>query len=219
MPTYFIAKLLQILILYVNFIPHFESMPCLASETTVKKISRCPRNHLEWMIEAEKVNCSSIHQTCVESHDFVYHCVLNTKLTGFIRVCAPVKRIYGKMCAEYNLVGNIIQESLDAGCGTDKIPCPPVYSSTEAYKYQECYYFVTQSKNITKNNATETNSPKTGSQEEIKKSLKLFLLLTLAVVILNAGLWILLRIKKTMHLKRGYRASTNNYKEEIPMTA
>ncbi|XP_062608826.1 uncharacterized protein LOC134270612 isoform X2 [Saccostrea cucullata] len=202
MSTCYKATLLQFLILYANFIPHYESMPCTTSRITVQKVNRCPRNQLEWIIEAEKANCSSINQTCVKSYEFVYHCVLNTMLTELLEVCAPAKPIYGKMCAEYNIGGNLIQESLDAGCGTDRIPCPPAYPSTEAYKYQECYNFVKQSKNITKNNATACNIPSTDTGEEIKINLTLFVFLTLVVVCLNAGIssYILLRNKKRMHL-------------------
>ncbi|XP_061193600.1 uncharacterized protein LOC133201815 [Saccostrea echinata] len=162
-------------------------MPCTASEKTLTEVSQCPKNQLEWVIEAEKANCSSVYQTCVEAEEFVFHCVLNTKLTGFLQVCAPAKPIHGKMCPEYNIRGNIIQESLSAGCGTDRIPCPPVYLSTEAYKYQECYHSVKYNENKTENNGTEFNLHNSNCKTEITYCLELFSVLAGVLILLNVG--------------------------------
>lgn len=113
-------------------------MPCNASLPTAKSVERCPRNDLEWKARAASVNCSSVEQSCVASDMFLYHCVLNAEGTKLIEVCAPVKSIHGKKCPEFNYGGMIIQEGL-FNCNNHSVPCPAVYKSSEAYKYQECF--------------------------------------------------------------------------------
>lgn len=113
-------------------------MPCNASLPTAKSVDRCPRNDLESNARAVSFNCSSVEQSCVESDMFLYHCVLNSDGTKLIEVCAPVKAIHGKKCAEYNHGGMIIQEGL-FNCSNHSVPCPAVYKSSEAYQYQECF--------------------------------------------------------------------------------
>lgn len=128
------------LIFYQQFISLNRNygMPCNASLPTAKSVGRCPRNDLEWKARAAYVNCSSVEQSCVASDMFLYHCVLNAEGTKPIEVCAPVKSIHGEKCAEFNHGGMIIQEGL-FNCSNHSVPCPGVYKSSEAYKYQECF--------------------------------------------------------------------------------
>nr|XP_034317477.1 uncharacterized protein LOC105347248 isoform X2 [Crassostrea gigas]XP_034317478.1 uncharacterized protein LOC105347248 isoform X2 [Crassostrea gigas]XP_034317479.1 uncharacterized protein LOC105347248 isoform X2 [Crassostrea gigas]XP_034317480.1 uncharacterized protein LOC105347248 isoform X2 [Crassostrea gigas] len=127
-----------ILILHFISLNRNDGMPCNASLPTAKSVERCPRNDLEWKARAAYVSCSSVEQSCVESDMFVYHCVLNAEGTKRIEVCAPVKFIHGKKCPEFNNGGMIIQEGLFT-CSNHSVPCPVVYKSSEAYKYQECF--------------------------------------------------------------------------------
>lgn len=113
-------------------------MPCSASLQKIEKVDRCPRNTLEWDVRAALFNCSSINQTCVPSDMFQYHCVLNAYGTELLEVCAVYKFIYGNRCAEFDSDGSIVQENSNK-CNNALVPCPMVYKSTEAFKYQSCY--------------------------------------------------------------------------------
>lgn len=114
------------------------SMPCPLSQTFVQYVNQCPRNSLEWNERSAIYNCSSVNQTCVKNDMFVYHCVLNSNGTMLIEVCAPLKKIYGQNCAEFDSTGNIIQENSN-NCSNAIVPCPRTYISTDAFKYQSCY--------------------------------------------------------------------------------
>lgn len=129
-----ILAIISILIL----LQRVGSMPCPLSQTFVQYVNQCPRNSLEWNERSAIYNCSSVNQTCVKNDMFVYHCVLNSNGTMLIEVCAPVKKIYGQNCAEFNSKGNIIQENSN-NCSDAIVPCPGRYISTDAFKYQSCY--------------------------------------------------------------------------------
>lgn len=114
-------------------------MTCPLSLELKQEVIQCPRNELEWNVRAEIFNCSSINQTCVDKTDmFQYHCVLNSNGTELLETCAPIKYIYGQTCAEFDAKGKIIQES-SYNCSNATVPCPSVYNSADAFKYQSCY--------------------------------------------------------------------------------
>lgn len=69
---------------------------------------------------------------------FSYHCALNADVNELLELCAPLKFIHGQKCVEYNSLGTIIQESI-VDCSNATVPCPEVFQSTEAFKYQSCY--------------------------------------------------------------------------------
>lgn len=114
------------------------AMSCSSSRHTVWSVHRCPRNQFEWDSRAEKFNCSSFNQSCVDKSMFSYHCALNAEVNELLELCAPFKFIHGRKCVEYNFIGSIIQESI-INCSNASVPCPEVYKSTEAFKYQSCY--------------------------------------------------------------------------------
>uniref|UniRef100_A0A8W8JLQ5 Uncharacterized protein n=1 Tax=Magallana gigas TaxID=29159 RepID=A0A8W8JLQ5_MAGGI len=53
-------------------------------------------------------------------------------------------------CAEFNILGSVIQDNYYADCTKHDPPCPSVYNSAEAYKYQSCYKLVEQNERNTK---------------------------------------------------------------------
>lgn len=116
-------------------------MPCHSSLESIQYVHRCPRNSLEWDVRADLFNCSSINHTCGTADMFLYHCVLNEDGTKLLEVCAPYKYIYGQKCAEFDSEGPIIQENSN-NCINASVPCPGVYISTDAHKYQSCYDIV-----------------------------------------------------------------------------
>ncbi|XP_061192242.1 uncharacterized protein LOC133200467 [Saccostrea echinata] len=143
-------KLLRILILYEAAILYKYSDDhsqvnaadsCKASRGTVARVGKCPENEAEWMEAAKRKNCSSLAGLCPEPDRFVYHCVLNFFLNETLEVCAYGRRILLGRCTEYSILGNLIQESR-VDCKMFLRPCPVIYPSTEAYKYQGCYNLV-----------------------------------------------------------------------------
>lgn len=116
-------------------------MPCNSSLQSIQYVQRCPRNSLEWVVREDLFNCSSINHACGTADMFLYHCVLNEDGTKLLEVCAPYKYIYGHKCAEFDPGGTIIQENSN-NCSHASVPCPGVYISTDAHKYQSCYDIV-----------------------------------------------------------------------------
>ncbi|XP_062620523.1 uncharacterized protein LOC134282091 [Saccostrea cucullata] len=143
-------KLLRILILYeaVIWFKYSSDHSCVnaadsceASRGTVARVNKCPENEAEWIEAAQRKNCSSLAGLCSEPDRFVYHCVLNFFLNETLEVCAYGRRILLGRCTEYSILGNLIQES-GVDCTTFPNPCPVIYPSSEAYKYQGCFNLV-----------------------------------------------------------------------------
>lgn len=114
------------------------AMSCPLSRKTAVRVNRCPRNQFEWNYRETRFNCSSFNQSCVNKNMFTYHCAMNEEVNELLELCAPTKFIHGQKCVEYNFLGSIIQESI-IDCSNTTVPCPDVYQSTEAFKYQSCY--------------------------------------------------------------------------------
>lgn len=97
---------------------------------------------------ANKINCDSIQQECSKSLGldpqrfiFQYHCLINSWMNATVEVCALNRSILG-YCSEFNTNGALIQENYGADCRKYDPPCPQIYNSAEAYKYQPCYDLV-----------------------------------------------------------------------------
>nr|XP_022289014.1 uncharacterized protein LOC111101049 [Crassostrea virginica]XP_022289015.1 uncharacterized protein LOC111101049 [Crassostrea virginica]XP_022289016.1 uncharacterized protein LOC111101049 [Crassostrea virginica]XP_022289017.1 uncharacterized protein LOC111101049 [Crassostrea virginica] len=105
---------------------------CKESNATVKLVKTCPGTLQDWRNAATLKNCGSIQNSC---SSFQYHCVMNTWRNETVEVCAPQYSIIGGNCAEYNFGGFRIQRNGNVKC----TGCPMTYSSTESYKFQECY--------------------------------------------------------------------------------
>ncbi|XP_062587057.1 uncharacterized protein LOC134248677 [Saccostrea cucullata] len=114
---------------------------CDASRRTVVSVNKCPENEIEWMEAAKRKNCTSLAESCSEPERIVYHCVLNPFVNETLEVCVIGRNILLGRCTEYSISGNLIQES-GMNCRTFPNPCPVIYHSTEAYKYQDCYKLV-----------------------------------------------------------------------------
>ncbi|XP_052691865.1 uncharacterized protein LOC128169854 [Crassostrea angulata] len=91
------------------------------------------------------MNCGSIQQECSKAlgldpkrYLFQYHCLMNSWMNATVEVCALNRSILG-YCAEFNTDGALIQENYNADCRKYDPPCPKIYNSAEAYKYQSCY--------------------------------------------------------------------------------
>lgn len=117
---------------------------CEESARTVRHVERCPTDSISWKMAAKTMNCDAIKQNCSQSsniHHFQYHCVINAWMNETLEVCAPNRFIFG-YCAEFNVMGRVIQENYRANCRNLDPPCPSFYNSAEAYKYQSCYQLV-----------------------------------------------------------------------------
>lgn len=119
---------------------------CQKSILTVRYGHHCPKDAESWQMRAEEMNCNSIRQQCSESlsldpkkYIFQYHCLINSWMNATIEVCALNQSILG-YCAEFDTDGAFIQENYRADCRQFDPPCPKIYDSAEAYKYQSCYY-------------------------------------------------------------------------------
>lgn len=136
---------------------------CEKSTMTIKYVEKCPTDANSWKIAAEKMNCESIEQHCSDSfntgrHQFQYHCVINAWRNATLEVCAPNRTILGH-CTEYNIHGNVIQDNYGADCTKFNPPCPSLYNSAEAFKYQTCYDLVRRNSMLRECTVTEWKHP------------------------------------------------------------
>ncbi|XP_078319143.1 uncharacterized protein LOC144620906, partial [Crassostrea virginica] len=131
---------------FLTFSSFLQTNECTESvAATATTVLSCPSNAKEWDERSLKKGCSQIKHTC---RSFKYHCVVNSWLNETIEVCAPVRIIVGKTCAEYNSGGKTIQRNLKVDCKE----CPDVYSSVKSFLYQKCYKHV-------QNNMASQNIP------------------------------------------------------------
>lgn len=144
MKSYFAKLHVLVLLLWSTEASAFAA--CQKSILTVRYGNHCPKDVASWQIRAEKMNCNSIHQQCSESlgldpkkYIFQYHCLINSWMNDTIEVCALNQSVLGH-CAEFDTDGAFIQENYKADCRKHNPPCPNIYNSADAYKYQSCYY-------------------------------------------------------------------------------
>lgn len=175
---------LAFLVLCVNRLIY--TMKCPSSILITRRVDQCPRNALEWDKRATIFNCSLVNQTCVSPEMFDYHCVMNGDGTILIEVCAPIKTIHGHLCAEFDVKGGIIQENAYS-CRNANVPCPPVYISTSAFKYQSCYDEVKEKQGIIKTSLENENIFK--SSGNIYTSIALIVTGIIIVILLLCGLF------------------------------
>lgn len=120
---------------------------CPISRMTVQAVEECPDSLEKWNRAAERKNCAAFATHCGGPKKLQYHCVINPFVNETIEVCAYAQYIVLGHCSEYSISGNMVQRNSRAKCYMVKNnPCPYVYRSTEAYKYQGCYD-LTQKKN------------------------------------------------------------------------
>uniref|UniRef100_A0A8W8JG01 Uncharacterized protein n=1 Tax=Magallana gigas TaxID=29159 RepID=A0A8W8JG01_MAGGI len=151
-----------------------ESKICQeAIVSSVKSVPKCPTLKENWDIAAKKKNCFDVasQKQCSMAEKFKYHCVINSYRNETLEVCAHNLLIFD-VCTEFNVAGGVLQGQNDAVCN-DKFPkCDKIYSSTDAYKYPDCYKLINNTRDnlITTMPSTETTSYQT---EKITMELQL----------------------------------------------
>lgn len=214
---YFQGKeILNILIIFCLQVQHdnwrVSGKTCILSLQSLQKVDQCPRNALEWDARAALFNCSSINQTCVPPDMFLYHCVLNADGSELLEVCAPLRFIHGQKCTEFDSGGPIIQESANT-CGNATVPCPQVYNSKEAFKYQSCYDRVK-----IRAKPDITTKPTNSRSENLHTVFVASALLTFNVVLALGIVYCFVRWHKSKHMRRKNITvkylSENHHKEE-----
>lgn len=113
---------------------------CEVSRLTVEIVKDCPKSEEEWKKAAARKNCEDYASQCDQPNEFVYHCVINAYVNETLEVCAYKQYILSGYCTEYNIGGNLLQSNARAICSSlQPNPCPMLYPSNEAFKYQGCY--------------------------------------------------------------------------------
>lgn len=136
-------KVLMNLIVFYNEVLAFTE--CQKSLLTVRNVNTCPKDGTSWQMAASRMNCESVQQECSKALGldpqrfvFQYHCLINSWMNALVEVCALNRSILG-YCAEFNTDGALIQDNYHLDCRKFDPPCPNIYNSAEAYKYQSCY--------------------------------------------------------------------------------
>ncbi|XP_056013896.1 uncharacterized protein LOC125675611 isoform X2 [Ostrea edulis] len=113
-------------------LPTTAADPKLHWKESARNVTQCPTTKEEWLKFSTSKDCS----TYLSEPQPQYHCVLNDDRTGFVELCAPVRKIMGEFCTEYNRGLEGIQPQTRTSC---KGICPFAYNSTDMIKYPECY--------------------------------------------------------------------------------
>lgn len=146
-------------------IPQGISRYCQEAVKSAESVRSCPMSKKEWEIAARKKNCSKIasQQNCSSAEKFQYHCVINGYRNETLEVCAPLRMIFGH-CVEFNRLGGVIQDQYSSPCNDAFPKCDKYYSSSNAYKYPDCYQLVSLSGII--NSTTTMKYHKTSTTDE-----------------------------------------------------
>lgn len=141
---------------------------CQEAVDSVQIVTSCPTSKTEWDDAAERKNCNIIaqHQNCVSGQKFKYHCVINGLGNNLIEVCAPTRIIFGH-CVEFNVLGGVIQDQRSTPCNQTSPKCDSIYSSTDAYKYPDCYMLVSKSEAISSTKTAITTSRTTSEGSDL----------------------------------------------------
>lgn len=196
-------NLLMMLILIGYWVSRAISYSCSVSRSTVQAVDDCPDSEEKWKEAAARKNCGAYASQCDEPKSLMYHCVINAFVNQTLEVCAYRRIIVSGYCTEYNIGGNIIQQSFRTNCTQfTKNPCPLGYQSTDAYKYPGCYELtkrITAKTTLSTTNATHMNNDKQvdgGSSTDIILPVILVVVLVLIVVVLVGIYLILIRRKE-----------------------
>lgn len=136
---------------------------CEESAMTIRYVERCPVDLKSWERAAKDMDCESIDHNCSHNlskgdHRFQYHCVINNWINATLEVCALNRTIFD-YCTEYNVMGRVMQENYKADCTKHDPPCPAIYNSAEAYKYQTCYELVRKDRRKSENKDSHAQNP------------------------------------------------------------
>ncbi|XP_061180303.1 uncharacterized protein LOC133188835 [Saccostrea echinata] len=113
------------------------SLKCTNDE--FRYVEECPVTEEQRIQASKAMLCST---TTINGSPNPYHCVIDPSVSKLIEVCAEPVQVIGRFCAEYNPFGKRIQSNTRASCSDHNNSCPPSYTSTDAYKYPDCYALV-----------------------------------------------------------------------------
>lgn len=134
------AVVVLMLILQMSIKTSGNHLSCEVSKSTVQFVEDCPDSEEKWREAVARKNCAAYASQCAEPEKLVYHCVVDGYINQILEVCAYEEFIVLGYCTYYNVEENFISPNFNARCKEFlKNPCPDVYHSTEAYKYQGCY--------------------------------------------------------------------------------
>lgn len=131
---------------------------CPEAVASVEVVTVCPTSKKERNIAANRKNCGKLatSQNCTSFENFVYHCTINSYRNATLEVCAPKRTILGH-CAEFNIVGGVIQDQHSAKCNKTFPKCDKYYISSDAYKYADCYKLAQPARFLQTDTTTEKN--------------------------------------------------------------
>lgn len=165
---------------------------CPEAVASVEVVTLCPTSKKEQNIAANRKNCSKLatSQNCSSFKDFVYHCTINSYRNATLEVCAPTRTILGH-CTEFNIIGGVIQDQHSAKCNRTFPKCDEHYTSSDAYKYADCYKLVQSARIL----PTDTTTGKNRIQTDNDHTKFLLILPTVfgVAVILGAVAFVLRR--------------------------
>lgn len=169
----------------------------------IKIVKSCPTSKEEWDKAAYSKKCTDMSKrtNCEDAkYELQYHCVINTYSNETLEVCAPKRIIFGH-CAEFNVVGGVIQRHVTARCNNVFPKCDAIYSSLDAYKYPDCYklaYKNRDSQTTVLPKETQT-CDKTGVNSIFSKVIILPTYAFLLLLILPVMGFVILKGKQNMH--------------------
>lgn len=208
--TYDICSCLILLLLQIQLLTS-QNRYCKEAVKSVKIVESCPSSKTEWDRAADIKNCGkkAPEQKCASVEKFKYHCVINGRRNKLMEVCAPTRIIFGH-CVEFNVRGGVIQDQRSAPCNQTFLKCASIYSSSDAYKYPDCYKLVTISevRSSTKEEPTSTIRTTTNKQLSLIPVVIAVAVLLLVLISIVAAVFIQFRkrrqcVRKTIDESKG----------------
>lgn len=186
----------EVLILMIMALPKVKGEGCLQCIPTVTVVGNCPRNITEWIKSKSQKKCHLVIQNCTSTKTLHYHCLSDRFQENVYEVCAPRKQIVGGHCPFYDREKNIIEPNFYQSCKEHTTPCPNLYHSDMAFKYQECYGNVKE--NRTNNNNKDLTCSVTVANFNIGKAVFSTMLFVVWMNVLVYANYFLIRMCKRM---------------------
>lgn len=147
--------------LHLQNVAVIRSESCPQAIPTRAVVAGCPKDQNAWDEAEKEKQCQLVIHNCTKKGKLQYHCLPNKELDMLVEVCAISRFIVGRNCPYYDMTQNLIYPNYNQPCSSHSKPCAQVYTSSEAYEYQECY------KEINKGNAKPDSSKSNLSLESL----------------------------------------------------
>ncbi|XP_061169167.1 uncharacterized protein LOC133178489 [Saccostrea echinata] len=216
------AKLLFIFAPIFSVISEIESKSiiCEISINTFVYVNDCPRSLEEWTKASDIKQCYNVPQNCTSSEQFRYHCLLDPSNQRLFEICATERIMTGQFCPKFNIHGFRLENNYARPCVNSTPSCPYHYSSTDVYKYKNCYQQESTSNENSHGITTvsilrgNTSKKSKGMHDEPKPPFPVYAIIIIPCVCVATLIIILIFVIKCLVKKRRKGSPRNIHEQE-----